>query len=50
MEQVQEKITVREGESGINKRKVSKKCTGVIMQVEKKVQGEFAMKNNNCIV
>ena len=38
-------MIVQEGESGINKSKVSKKYRG-----KKKFQGEFAMKNNNCIV
>ena len=49
---VQDKIIVLGGQSGINKRKISKKYAGVIMQVEKKSKkkGEFAMKNNNCIV
>ena len=50
MEEAQDKIIVQEGKSGINMRKVSKKCTRVIIQVENKVQGEFAMKNNNYVV
>ena len=34
----------------INKWKVSQKFTGVIIQAEKGDLGEFAMKNNNCII
>ena len=33
---VEDKIIVLGGQSGINKRKISKKYAGVIMQVEKK--------------
>ena len=39
MEYLQEKIIVREGESGISKHKVSTKCTGLIIQVKKSLGG-----------
>ena len=47
---VQDKIIVQRGESGTNKRKITKKYTGVIMQVEKKSRGNLQSKHNNCIV
>ena len=44
---VQDKIIVQRGESGTNKRKITKKYTGVIMQVEKSLG---AICNQNIII